>query len=75
MSGVVNCLFAAIGVPLALFLTGYGIYLCTTGRADYGIFMLVLAALLYAGLVSGFVQDRTRPKTRPANSKPRKRRK
>lgn len=75
MSGALNCLFAAIGVPLALFLTGYGIYLCATGRADYGVFLLVIAALLYAALGSGVVQERARARKRAADGKPSKRRK
>jgi hypothetical protein len=75
MSGAFNCLLAAIGVPLALFLTGYGVYLSATGRADYGVFLLVIAALLYAALGSGFVQERARARRRPAEGKPSKRRK
>lgn len=75
MSGTLNCLFAAIGLPLALFLTGYGIYLSATGGADYGVFLLVLAALLYAALGSGFVQERARARKRPPAAKAPKRRK
>ena len=75
MSATLNCLFAAIGLPLALFLTGYGIYLCVTGSADYGVFLLVLAVLLYAALGSGFVQQRARARKRTPETRLPKRRK
>jgi hypothetical protein len=63
MSGMINCLFLALGLPLSLFLLGYGLYLTFTGKADYGVFLLVIAVLLLAAVGSGYLQDRGRKST------------
>jgi hypothetical protein len=74
--GLLNCLFLAIALPLSLFLLVYGIFLCVTGKGDYGAFLLVIAALLLVSMGTGFLQQRGRKpqQQKPASgkNKPRK---
>lgn len=54
--GSVNCLFTVIALPLGLWLLGYGIYLLITGDPDYGVFLVLLGALLLGAIGSGFLR-------------------
>ncbi len=55
MDNFLNCAFTALALPLGLFLLVYGIILLVNGRADHGVFLIVLAVLLLGAVASGYV--------------------
>lgn len=70
MDNFLNCAFTALALPLSLFLLVYGIILLVNGKADHGVFLIVLAALLLGAVASGYVSGaRRRAKNRSALSK------
>lgn len=58
VEGVLNCAFTVVALPVGLGLLGYGIYLIATGEADYGVFLVLIAALLLGAVGSGFLRSR-----------------
>lgn len=73
MENFLNCAFTALAAPLGLFLLVYGIILMVNGKADHGVFLIVLAVLLLGAVASGYVSgSRRRAKSKAAARKPGK---
>lgn len=70
MDNLLNCAFTALALPLGLFLLVYGIMLLLNGKADHGVFLIVLAVLLLGAVASGYVSgSRRRARNKAAAGK------